>query len=143
MRPRMYGSSDRKWCRTSTWPSRSAGTGASTRRKLSTPASPLGRDTRWICLLVAMVDVLSIGSVEPLELASAGGQRLEVLEGAGRVRDQLALVVQERALAEREAGGAPQDLAVRDEAPDAGAHEAGLHLDRHHAARLGLGAVDG
>src|SRR5437868_13919168 len=103
MRPRMYGSSDRKWFRTSTWPSASAGTSVSTRRKLSAVASPCGRDARTICLLMVMMFPLSVGGIEPLELTPAGRQRLQVLERARGVRHERAVVGHDGAFAEREA----------------------------------------
>ena len=49
-----------------------------------------GRETRWICwLIVAMADLASVGCVEALDALAAGGQALQVLEGAGGVGDQL------------------------------------------------------
>src|SRR5918993_4947750 len=55
MRPRMYGSSDRYECFTSTWPSASAGISVAMILKLSAEASPIGRDDSRTCLLVMMV----------------------------------------------------------------------------------------
>src|ERR1041384_940655 len=54
MRPRMYGSSDSHRFFTSTSPSRGAGTGEDSRRKLASVTQPWGRlasTMRWFCTL--------------------------------------------------------------------------------------------
>ena len=51
------------------------------------------------------------------------------------------LGVDQRAFAERHRRGAVQAPAGADEAAEAGAHEAGLHLDRDDARRLGDAVV--
>src|SRR5688500_3581456 len=119
MRPRMYGSSDRKWLRTSTWPSASAGTSVSTMRKLSVPGSPCGREASRTCLFIVMARS-SVGSVEFLDLPAARGQRAQVLERAGGMRHQRVVRPADRAFAERQAAGAVEHLAVRHQAADAG-----------------------
>src|SRR5690242_19562602 len=132
MRPRMYGSRLRKWWRTSTWPSPGVPTGFSSSRKLSAVASPLGRETRWICRLIcAMVrsPLQSVGSVRPLDALAARGQSLEVLERSRRMRDELAVAVDERGFAEPHRRRPVQPPPRRDEAAEAGSHERRLHLD--------------
>src|ERR1700754_3485420 len=138
-----------KWWRTSTWPSFSSGTCASTSLKLSATASPVGRETRWICWLVLMIDSLSLkafnslGGIEQLLGLGAGRQGLDVLEGAGRLRDDRPGFIDDRSLAERHRHGAVHEPAERAQAPDAGSHEGGLHLDRDDAVRLGMAGLVG
>jgi hypothetical protein len=74
----------------------SAGTGVSTRRKLSTVGSPLGREASTICLVRGHVGVLgcrSVGGTEFLDAPAAGAHRqaAHVLEGAGGVTGDLAV----------------------------------------------------
>src|SRR6478752_1948472 len=97
MRPRMYGSRLRKWCLTSTWPSPGVPTGCSTRRKLSVLASPLGRETRWIWWLMSAMATPSVGRVEALDALAARRQALQVLERPGRMGDELAARIDQRA----------------------------------------------
>src|SRR5690349_24390558 len=105
MRMRMYGSRLRKRCRTSTCPSAGSASSTSTRRKLSARASPSGRDASWIWRFVIVMGGLfgaaSVGRVGSLDALAARGQPLQELERAGRVREQQALGVEQRRLAER------------------------------------------
>src|SRR3990167_11343658 len=116
MRPRMYGSRLRKWWRTSTWLSASAGVSVVTSLKLATVASPCGRLSRTICWLVGMGCLLcgknSVGrnAVERPGAARADGQARHELEGAGGMGTELARGVEDAAFGEGHGGGAVQEF---------------------------------
>ena len=75
----------------------------------------------------------------PAAEATVGNFRLvetpvpALAEGQVLVRHQFALLVEYRALGEGHSGAAVQQLSMRGQPAQAGAQEAGLHLDGHHA----------
>src|SRR5690349_4690353 len=139
MRPRMYGSRLRKWCRTSTWPSCSGGVSDATRRKLVVLASPCGRLSSRIWRFLGMaVSWFLVGAdhVERLGAPGADRQPRHVLEGTRGMAARAARRVVDGRFAEGHGGRAVDQPALGHEPAARRLHERGLQLDRDHAHLL-------
>src|SRR5665213_1757923 len=98
MRPRMYGSTERKVLRTTTSPSPGARTSISTRAKSAAVGVPSGRAARWISRLRnPVMDARHVDTGPPLDCADAtdprGGDLMsDAAAGGGELAGRVAVV---------------------------------------------------